>query len=471
MVKILISKFSYRTSTIDAECRCEGGFFYDISTLRARRAARDMDPATRRMEANSCQRFGSMALGLAFTCATIENAAQVKCWGLNEYGVLGPAVPLGQNTLDINIASLPVLDLGTNVVVEELSTGQGAKHACARLSTGQVKCWGRNSYGNLGQGDTVHRGSLPSQMGDNLLPVNLGTNRIALQIASGENYNCALLDNLKVKCWGRNAKGQLGIGSTVDKGDQPGEMGDNLPYVSLPGPVTGVRAGYQHTAVRLENGQLCLWGLGNYAQEGGPFPDQTQGYRTTPLCLPQYGYIAMDFAVTRDHTCAILSTTASNPSSRLHCWGGAGLNQWGFGGYILLAQTGTGWNWNSNPEIGMTDKLALGQWSTCRMNSLMDSLLCTGASVSGQHGNSTLQDPMELGSGSFVKDVACGQFHCCGRLDKQQLKCWGNNAEGQLGFRTAKASIGTVASDMGENLPVVKFNDCDSLKCGANSVW
>lgn len=53
-----------------------------------------------------------------------------------------------------------------------------------------------------------------NEMGDNLVPVDLGPGRTAVALASCYLSNCALLDNGKVKCWGDNALGQLGVGDT-----------------------------------------------------------------------------------------------------------------------------------------------------------------------------------------------------------------------------------------------------------------
>ena len=70
-------------------------------------------------------------------------------------------------------------------------------------------------------------------MGDNLDAVDLGTNRTAKMIAGGGYHTCAVLDDDSLKCWGRNDYGQLGLGEFSNRGDGPGEMGDDLPFVDL----------------------------------------------------------------------------------------------------------------------------------------------------------------------------------------------------------------------------------------------
>ncbi len=85
----------------------------------------------------------------------------------------------------------------------------GFAHSCAILSNDQLKCWGSNSSGQLGLGDTLSRGGDTSEMGGSLPSIDLGTGRTAVFIDAGVNFTCALLDNATVKCWGVNFFGQF----------------------------------------------------------------------------------------------------------------------------------------------------------------------------------------------------------------------------------------------------------------------
>ena len=85
--------------------------------------------------------------------------------------------------------------------------GVGEWHSCALLQGCALKCWGRNTEGQLGYGDTKSRGLVPEDMGAALPIVDLGTDRCAVSIALGNLHTCALLDNGAVKCWGENNKG------------------------------------------------------------------------------------------------------------------------------------------------------------------------------------------------------------------------------------------------------------------------
>ena len=84
----------------------------------------------------------------------------------------------------------------------------------------------------LGLGDTLNRGDEPGEMGDNLPAVDLGTAAVPIAISAGSEHTCVILSGGGVKCWGGNSYGQLGLGDTSTRGDAPGEMGDNLPRVA-----------------------------------------------------------------------------------------------------------------------------------------------------------------------------------------------------------------------------------------------
>ena len=132
---------------------------------------------------------------------------------------------------------LDAIELGSGRTATAIAAGY--HHTCAILDNSSIKCWGSNNAGQLGLGDTSNRGDLTTdglghrEMGDNLPVVNLGAGRTARGITAGDSHTCALLDNFSVKCWGKNESGQLGLGDNSTRGDGSGEMGDNLPVISL----------------------------------------------------------------------------------------------------------------------------------------------------------------------------------------------------------------------------------------------
>ena len=119
-------------------------------------------------------------------------------------------------------------------VLQDLLLGQG--FTCVLSTEGGVKCFGRNSKGQLGYGHTDDIGDEANEMGDYLDYVDLGTDFVASHFAATGgvvNHVCVVSTENEVKCWGDNEDGQLGVGDTTNRGDVSGTMGDALPIVDL----------------------------------------------------------------------------------------------------------------------------------------------------------------------------------------------------------------------------------------------
>ena len=80
-------------------------------------------------------------------------------------------------------------------------------HTCAILDNGELKCWGWDSEGQLGDGGGGSNTWAPSSTA-----INLGTGRTAVAVSAGNQHTCAILDNGELKCWGWDYYGQLGDG-------------------------------------------------------------------------------------------------------------------------------------------------------------------------------------------------------------------------------------------------------------------
>eukprot|EP01083_Nonionella_stella_P012146 34471_1 len=290
-----------------------------------------------------------------------------------------------------------------------LTAGEANNCALSR-SLHTVKCWGGNAAGRLGYGDTNVRGNDVNEMGDNLSEVDLGMNVTVLEIASGWNHVCAVLDNRKAKCFGDNANGQLGYGTTDDRGDQEGEMGDALPEIDLGTnfSVIQIVGGYLHTCALSEFNKVKCWGYnangrlgyGDKIQRGDQggemgdaLPEIDLGTNFTPI------KIGAGVA----HTCALSRTNA------VKCWG---------------------WNGNAQLGSGSTNDIGDNSW---------------------EMGNNLL--PINFGTNFTVRDLEVGHSHNCVISDTDTAKCWGLNAHGQLGHGdTSKRGNG---DHMGDKLPEI----------------
>ena len=179
----------------------------------------------------------AIAAGESHTCVILNNSA-IKCWGRANEGQMGLYKwndNIGDEPNEMGVTGQDDLtNIGTGRTAAAIAAGKN--HNCAILDNSSIKCWGANTSGQLGLGDTVNRGATTDgsdQMGDNLPVVDLGSGRTARGIIAGDNQTCAILDNASIKCWGSNISGELGIGDTENRGDNSSEMGDNLPIISL----------------------------------------------------------------------------------------------------------------------------------------------------------------------------------------------------------------------------------------------
>ncbi len=353
----------------------------------------------------------AIAGGSDHSCAVLYDG-RLKCWGSNVDGQLGlgDTQSRGDGPGEMG-GSLPSVNLGTGRTATQVCVG--TLHTCAILDDSTLKCWGFNSEGQLGLGNAQTKGILPTQMGDALPAVNVGTGRHATAIACGAAYTCAVLDNGQVRCWGHNVEGQLGQGTVVPYGTSPDDIGDNLPPVSLGTGHTAkaVAAGLYSTCVILDDSTMKCWGANNSGQLGqgdevsrGDNPGEL-GDAMPPINLGT-GRTVTQIAVGSHHACALLD------NQTMKCWGSSQVGQ--------VGQGDTGKHGNKPNQMG-------------------DAL-----------------PAVDLGTGKKVLGISIAGFSTCARLDDGTTKCWGYNSVGQLGIGDA-LDRGDSPGEMGDALPAIDF--------------
>jgi len=201
--------------------------------------------------------FTQVSLGFDSACA-LSTAGGVECWGYNGNGQLGDGTRQTRTT--------PVGVLGLSSGVQAVTAGWD--HTCALTTGGAVQCWGQNANGELGDGTRT----------DRLEPVDVvGLSSGVAAVSAGFDQTCALLDDGSVQCWGQNATGEVGDGTTTLR-VRP------VNVVGLVDGVASISAGYNHTcAVTTDGGAVC-WG-GNHSGELG---DGTTTNRSSPVAV--YGF-------------------------------------------------------------------------------------------------------------------------------------------------------------------------------------
>src|SRR5262245_61938694 len=420
--------------------------------------------------------FRSLSLGEGHSCAILPNA-QVKCWGEGGGGRLGSGDGARRGDQPGEMGDhLPYVDLGTSspgVPHRVTALAAGEFHTCALLATGQVKCWGIGGNGALGYGDNAARGDSPIEMGNALPVVDLGPGRTATAIAGGQTHTCARLDTGQVKCWGNGGAGRLGYGDTITRGDGVGEMGSALPVVDLGAgrTATAIAAGFEHTCALLDNATVKCWGEGSQGRLGqgavtdvGDAPGE-MGAALAPVLLGS-GRTAVAISAGGFHTCALLD------DGSVKCWGSNSFGQLGLGDTAARGDAPTEMGDILPPvELG-TGRTAIGvvtgNGHTCAVLDGGD-LKCWGGGAAGQLGYGDVDNRgdalgemdedlplVNLGAARRVVGLASGRAHVCALLDDGTVRCWGGNPDGRLGLGDT-VQRGDGPGEMGAALPVVEL--------------
>lgn len=223
--------------------------------------------------------FGVIAAGTAHNCV-VTSAGGVKCWGFNSSG------QLGDGTTITRLEPTDVSGLTSGIVV----VSAGARHSCAITEAGGVKCWGANDFGQLGDGTTIARRS----------PVDVsGLSGSIVAVVAGYAHSCALTTTGAVKCWGLNNYGQLGDGTTSVRRTPVGVS-------SLSRGVIAISAGRAHTCALTYAYSVRCWGKNDRGQLG----DGTTVNRPTPVTVASLGNTVLHITSGGDHNCAGTSNRA-----------------------------------------------------------------------------------------------------------------------------------------------------------------
>jgi alpha-tubulin suppressor-like RCC1 family protein len=397
--------------------------------------------------------------GQSHTCATVRGGS-VYCWGDPSFNRTGPA------TTTKNV--LPRIVPGVTAVALEA----GRAHTCAATDSG-VKCWGFNLNGQLGRGDTT------TSVGD--VP---GITEAPKAMALGTSHSCFVTSSATL-CAGRNDSGVFGTGNTTSvatatavtnasgsitatAGDDhtcfvgpasaaivrctgiasDGRLGNGLTTPNVTAPVfteglnfaAKLAAGKSHTCALLAGtaGIRC-WG----ENEDGQVGNDTTVDALSPVAITgpanTYAIEAGDA-----HTCLLAGTPGDNTGDALSCWGRNDEGQIG---------TGTGDQLKPILVPGISPiSVTLGGNHTCALlpaaANQRKSVRCWGKNDKGQLGDGTVVNKTTpttvLGlTGSQAADIVsldAGFDHTCAVMDTGAVKCWGNNATGQLGLTSPSST-------------------------------
>lgn len=226
--------------------------------------------------------------GRGFACLV---GTDIKCWGQNSAGQLGVG--------DTNMRTQPT---STGLASSYTQLRCGDDHACAYGPAGPV-CWGHNDNGTLGVGNTG--------LAQSPTPVAVTGGITSLPIIAGW-HACALTGG-NAYCWGRGGEGELGNGGTADS-SSPLQI-TAATYVATGGGPTDFDA----TCV-IDTHPMC-WGAGAFGRLG----NGVAGDSSSPVDVIGLPSSAVALAIGYDHACALLG------DGDIWCWGRGDSGQLGDG--------------------------------------------------------------------------------------------------------------------------------------------
>jgi alpha-tubulin suppressor-like RCC1 family protein len=195
--------------------------------------------------------FSSVYAGGAHTCA-LTAAGNAFCWGRGESGQLGVPAPTTTCQTDGGPFPCSMIPIPVETGLGFVRLALGGAHTCALLSDGTAFCWGNNASGQLGDGTTTNSHT----------PVPVLTGLKFTSIDAGASHTCALTSAGEAYCWGRNDRGQLGDGTIVDRLAPAFVSGFTFQQIAAGGFSIG------HTCGLATTGQTYCWGDNGRGQLG-----------------------------------------------------------------------------------------------------------------------------------------------------------------------------------------------------------
>lgn len=335
---------------------------------------------------------------LGHACARI-NAQRLQCWGDNAQGQLGN----GTTTLSMVPVEVDMTGVLAGKDITQIATND--ETSCVADTQGGVYCWGSNAQGQLGNG-THTSSSLPVAVN-----VSVFGGEVIQELDGGDLHMCAITVTGKVGCWGTNAYGQLGIGSTAVDSTVPVLLDTSGALAGK--TIVQLVVGDHASCVVTSEGRLYCWGWNGY----GTIGDGTTSTRRSPVEIDMSGVLAgkkIRMVAMGFHGCVLTE------DNQLYCWGRNDYNQTG---------DGTTTNRPSPVAVNMSGVLA----------------------------------------GKTFTQIIAGPYHTCVLSDQGLSYCWGKNDTGATGDGTTTFKNAPVATDVSGVLagkPLTMLTNGDDRTCG-----
>lgn len=378
-------------------------------------------------------------------CLFAFSTVTVSCNPLFDFA--DPKVPLQSNnfkSLDELVSfssSLGYVPSYTTNGGEYGLISMGDIDACIVMKSGNIKCWGNNGYGQLGNGDTTNRETPTNATALSLAGVLDGD--FAVSIAAVFRHTCGYFKS-GFKCWGDQTDGKLGNGLTA-----AATLLSPVSVGTLGGKtVKKFNAGDKHSCAIFTDGSLKCWGANDSGQLGdGSTTDSAAGV------VPNLGASVAELSCTDFSSCAI--TTARE----LKCWGTK----------LISGATSPQSIASSAAFVASGDGGDGGNEFACFVNTDQNAN-CFGINTNGQLGNGTYAtsaSPMLINDLTGVSMIITSSSHACAVTNNyKNVYCWGSNSQGQLGIgNTTNYNIPRQVTGLPASETIVDIASSDNVTC------
>jgi alpha-tubulin suppressor-like RCC1 family protein len=363
--------------------------------------------------------YTAVSAGDSHACGVTSTGA-AYCWGLNPYGELGIGTTTGPQQCGGSLACslVPAAVLGG---LKFTAVSARDYFTCGLTTTGVAECWGLNADGQLGTGTTMQSTTPAAVTG--------GLSFTAISANEGYPFACGVTSTSAAYCWGNNRLGGLGIGSAdLNAHPTPVAVTGGLSFTTVTG-------GFAFACGVTAAGAASCWGQNGYGQLGsgvtGPQSCNAQACNPAPVAVVG-GHSFTVASAGGSHACGVTSTGAA------YCWGDNTSGELGIGSVDV--------NPHATP-LAIAGGLAFtsvsaGATHVCGVAS-SGAAYCWGDNGYGELGDGTMTSsatPVAVAGGLSFAAVSAGNRATCGVTPSHVAYCWGFNAYGQLGNGTTTNS-------------------------------
>lgn len=299
--------------------------------------AKDADPHPTPTPVSDLTGATFVAGGSGGTFCAIVAKGEIKCWGSNYEGQLGN----GEKTTEPKLKPVSVCAPGSAGLPCSPSSGatfiaSGDRHACAVFAGGEVACWGQNQSGEAGQPTAVTKSLLFPKF---IAPITGGSKLAATALTAGNGVTCAVTTAGGAACWGGNGiQGRIGNCDTTGSGfSTPQAVGVTADCKTPLGGVTGVST-YDESVCGISNGAVKCWGTTTGGQLGDGNVSASQSYAATSA-------IAKGAVQVTSGGGANYAVVVDGANRDVRCWGSEETSQCGTGEASMTRATPVAPKW------------------------------------------------------------------------------------------------------------------------------